>query len=324
MSNYTESTEHVSRTIYERLSRVRHAGPDNLVALCPFHDDSSPSFAIDIHSGLWLCYACGEKGNFKSFLYKIGLSKDEINFHYGRTLEELKSNAPPPPDPKKPGVVMDVNRRVPEELLGIFHKCPQSLLAEGFSKETLKSFGIGVDTLHRRVTFPLRDLQGNLVGISGRAMSDTDSMRYKVYKEEYKAWELPSYETDKSSLLWNSHTIFPQVMSQDSPRVVVVEGFKACMWLTQAGIPNVVALMTKSMSWAQKWILEKMGGTVVLMLDNDDAGIDGYIKISKELAKGSLLVRIVEYNQTQPTDVPLGELPGLIASAASYSEILVT
>jgi hypothetical protein len=82
--------------------------------------------------------------------------------------------------------------------------------------------------------------------------------------------------------------------------------------------------MTKSMSWAQQWILENMGGHYILMLDNDDAGIDGYVKISRELAKCSPLVKIVEYNQPQPTDVPLEELPGLIASAVNYNEIMVT
>jgi len=324
MSNDTSSTAHVKQTVYAHLSKVRHAGPDNLVAVCPFHDDSHPSFAIDIHTGLWLCYACGEKGNFRSFLSKLGMSRDEIKFHYGKTLDELKENAPPPPDPSRPGVVMDSNRRVPEELLGIFHRCPRSLLAEGFTRGTLQSFEVGVDREHNRITFPLRDLEGHLVGISGRAVQKTEAIRYKVYKEEYKKWELPTYETDKNCLLWNAHRVLPSVFHSELPRIVIVEGFKACMWLTQAGIPNVVALMTKSMSWEQQWILEKMEGVYILMLDNDDAGIDGYVKISHDLSKYSPHVKIVEYNYNQPTDVPLVELPGLVEAAVSYNEILVT
>jgi DNA primase len=323
MSNDTSSTAHVKDTVYKHLSKVRPAGPDNLVAVCPFHDDSNPSFAIDIHTGLWLCYACGEKGNFKSFLSKLGMSRDEIRFHYGKTLEELKQNAPPPPDPSKPGVVMESNRRIPEELLGIFHRCPRSLLADGYSRETLKSFGVGVDLLHKRITYPLRDLMGHLVGISGRSINDASPIRYKVYKEEYKTWDLPPYETDKKCLLWNAHRVLPEIMNQELPKIVIVEGFKACMWLTQAGIPNVVALMTKTMSWEQKWILEQMSDSHVLMLDNDEAGMDGYVTISRELAKCSPLVKIVEYDKPQPTDVPLEELPQLIASAVNYNEIMV-
>jgi len=325
MAYESDATSQVKQIVYERLHKVRHAGPDNLVAVCPFHDDTSPSFAIDVNTGLWLCYACGEKGNFRGFLSKMGMSKQDIQFHYGITLDELKKNAPPPPDPTKPGVVMETNRRVPEELLGIFHKCPRSLLADGFSQEILRDFGVGVDAVHRRITYPLRDLAGNLVGISGRAISENVvGSRYKIYKEEYKAWDLPAYDTEKSHLLWNAHRVYAEVQMLIDPVIVIVEGFKACMWLTQAGIPNVVALMTKTMSWEQKWMLEKMGDSYILMLDNDDAGVDGFIKVSKELAIHSAHVRIVEYDYPQPTDVPLEDIPSLIANAVSYQEIMVT
>ena len=293
---------------------IRRAGPNNVIMRCPFHDDNSPSFAMNIYNGLFICYACGEKGGFRSFLYKLGLTRDEVHHHYALTLQHMKENAPPPPDPDKPGVIVeDTNRHIPNDLLGVFHACPLSLLDEGFSEDVLLDFGVGVDERHNRITFPLRDVKGNLVGISGRAMLDDMEMRYKVYKEEYRAWDLPPYETDKSLLLWNAH----RVLTNPGP-LVIVEGFKACMWVHQAGITGVVALMTKYMSWAQRWLIQKHGGPYVLMLDNDEAGIKGTIDVSKSLAEVSPFVRIVDYDEEQPTDVPLQYIPLLIESSMDY------
>jgi DNA primase len=251
------------------------------------------------------------------------MSRDDIDTNYSTALREIQRNAPPPPDPERPNVIMESNRHIPIELLGIFHRCPERLLEEGFTEETLEHFGVGVDQVHSRITFPLRDLVGNLVGISGRAMLDSQKERYKVYKEEYTVWELPPYNTDKSHLLWNAHIIHPRALKAYELPTVVVEGFKGCMWVHQAGIPNVVSLMTKRMSTEQQWILKDMGGPFILFPDNDEAGIDGVVKVCKELSKISRHVKIVEYEATQPTDVPLEDIPELIESATDYLEMLV-
>jgi DNA primase len=106
--------------------------------------------------------------------------------------------------------------------------------------------------------------------------------------------------------------------NEDGP-IVVVEGFKACMWLWQAGITNVVALMTKHMSWEQRWMLHKMTDSLILMLDNDAAGVKGTVQICKELEENTTDIRLVEYDAAQPTDVPLEELQGLIESARDHN-----
>lgn len=303
--------------------KPKRAGNDNYLIRCPFHEDNDPSFCMSSVNGLFICYGCGVEGNFRKFLTMLGMTAQEIHLHYGVTLKTLASNAPPPKDLARPNVVMDINRHIDEDLLGLFYYCPEDLLAEGFTEETLREFGVGVDKWHNRITFPLRDLEGHLVGISGRAMSLSQEPRYKVYLEEYKTWELPAYNTDKSNLLWNVHTMFSEVSRlYPSPVVAIVEGFKAAMWLKQAGIKYVVALMTKKMSPAQKWILNRMGGDYRLMLDNDEAGIGGTINASRELQKSSL-VKIVEYDGHQPTDVPLEDIPRLIAEASSYNNMVL-
>ena len=322
MSNDSTTTSAIKDLARQYLTRVRPAGPDNLVALCPFHNDSHPSFAINIHTGLWICYACGEKGNFYSFLLKVGMSKEDISLHYGVTLRDIKRNMPPPKVVTDANIYSEPNRRIPEELLGIFRKCPNKLVEEGFQPGILKHFNVGVDLMHNRITFPLRDLDGYLVGISGRALDDSMQSRYKVYKEEYEAWDLPRYETEKGSLLWNAHSVY-KTYKPGEP-IIIVEGFKACMWVHQAGLKNVVALMTKVISDEQLLILAKFENSpYVLMLDNDESGITGTVKSCEDLTRFTRDVRIVLYDAHQPTDVPLEYIPELIRSATDYYELLL-
>ncbi len=324
MTDQNPVTERILAVLTEvGRGKPKKVGGDNVSIRCPFHDDSDPSFCMNVSNGLFICYGCDVTGNFRKFLSMLGHSSEYIAHHYGVTLKNLAANAPPPKDLSRPEVVMEVNKHIDNDLLGLFHFCPESLLKEGFTPETLQAFGVGVDKQHSRITFPLRDVEGNLVGISGRAMLIDQEPRYKVYREEYRTWGLPPYETDKGNLLWNAHTMFDRLQRENGrPVVTVVEGFKAVMWLTQAGIPNVVGLMTKRMSKTQEWILQRMGAEYVLMLDNDKAGIEGTIKVTDAIYKTGAPLRIVLYDANQPTDVPLDELPYLIESAPTYSELM--
>ncbi len=56
-------------TKYERFAEqnldVRSRSGDELVILCPFHDDTNPSLYLNSKSGLWICHACGEAGSME-------------------------------------------------------------------------------------------------------------------------------------------------------------------------------------------------------------------------------------------------------------------
>lgn len=43
---------------------------DNLIGLCPFHEESNPSFSVDLKTGKWHCFTEGESGNFVTFWAK--------------------------------------------------------------------------------------------------------------------------------------------------------------------------------------------------------------------------------------------------------------
>src|ERR1035441_9366364 len=56
--------------------QLRNAGGCSLKALCPFHDEKTPSFNVTPARGLWYCFSCSEGGDVISFVQKI----DSLSF----------------------------------------------------------------------------------------------------------------------------------------------------------------------------------------------------------------------------------------------------
>ena len=56
--------------------QLRNAGGGSLKALCPFHDEKTPSFNVTPARGLWYCFSCSEGGDVIKFVQKI----DSLSF----------------------------------------------------------------------------------------------------------------------------------------------------------------------------------------------------------------------------------------------------
>ncbi|MBC8229846.1 hypothetical protein H8E77_09890 [bacterium] len=70
---------------------------DELMALCPFHEEKKPSFSLNIEKGVFHCFGCGESGNIYHLIEHVtGLSYDEIRKMIGgdETLEYTPKDLP--------------------------------------------------------------------------------------------------------------------------------------------------------------------------------------------------------------------------------------
>jgi DNA primase len=316
------AVEEVLEIATRLLSKVKRSGSDNIMAVCPFHlkengqPERTPSFALSLTTGLYFCHACHAAGNLRQLLRSCGVSVHGIERQYGPIFTELEKARPKSGPIAHPTKL--VQEPLPEYILGLFDKCPLDLVDEGFLESTLRDFDIGFDDWHMRITFPLRDFAGRLIGISGRTVTDHPK-RYKVYDHEYLTWDIPPRTLHKGGILWNADRIYPAVYFGYRQPVVVVEGFKACMWLHQAGIRNVVALAGSYLTNDQRWILEHLGGVIYVMLDNDEAGIKGAQQVASSLMQ-SRPVKLVQYRNTakQPTDLDPEEITQAISLAEDY------
>lgn len=46
--------------------------------LCPFHDDHNPSFSLNVRTGQWICFSCGQEGNWTTFRRQKNLSIPDV------------------------------------------------------------------------------------------------------------------------------------------------------------------------------------------------------------------------------------------------------
>lgn len=291
------------------LRKVKPANAQEIKAVCPFHrksdgtEEKDPSFYFNVYTGLWFCHSCHTRGNLYTFLRDIGIPREEIKLKYQDVLDEAGKYAPPPPDPLDP--VAAVTEPLEESFLGYFDYCPQKLLDEGYPMELLRQFDVGFDWKHSRITFPLRDPAGRLVGISGRATQDGAVPRYKLYDTEYLAFGLAARKTERRSLLWNIHNVnIKRSFLPSRDPLVIVEGYKAALRVAQAGL-DVVALSGSHMTQEQWWLLEKVRAPLYFMLDNNMAGRKGQLEACQRIGDTlpSTEVLVVHYEADQPSDL---------------------
>jgi DNA primase len=317
------------------LRRVQHSG-NELSAVCPFHrrpdgsEGGAKNFYMNLRTGLWFCHSCHARGNFYSFLRNIGMPHVHIVEFHKTALEEAERNAPAPPDPKFPAE--PTTEPLEEGFLGIFDYYPALMAEWGFPPELCKRFGVGFDARHNRITFPLRSMNGRLVGISGRTVTG-EQPRYKVYDTEYLAFNMPYRKTEKRALLWNAHEALAALalLPVQDRIVVVVEGFKGAMRVAQAGIGTVVALLGSHLSNEQKWFLAETEASICLMFDNNNAGREGLVgstepdqRSPRPGAADRLLpvvhsVRVVDYDAEQPSDLTTEEVLASVAAAVPFA-----
>jgi DNA primase len=289
---------------------LRQGSGDNYMGFCPIHGEvpgkSKPSLSVNIETGLWFCFAGCGGGNLRSFLTKVGEKKTVI--------DRIAKKAPAKPKIR----VSEPTTTLPERLLGVFDWCPQQLLDAGFSQRILYENDVGFDTKLSRVTYPVRDRAGNLVGIVGKQPT-SEFGKYKVYTTELEEYGIHVSSFSKGDHLWRIDKVAKELETQRKP-VYVVEGFKAALWFCQAGLTNVVALMGSYMTDAQKRLIEGMTSQVILCLDNDDAGHAGSLKISQKLQAVRVYVVPLPEGIHQPDDLSTEELQDLCRTPVSISE----
>jgi DNA primase len=316
----------VKDLVEQYVERARFGGEGEWVGRCPFHDDQSPSFSINENSGLWVCHAQCGGGTLPIFLYYLGFSRRKID----KVLKPIKNDLEAA---TRRGTKVQVHGDpyralfpLPNSHLGIYDvdEPHPSLIKAGFDPALLEKYDIGFDPDTRRITYPIRDLYGNLAGISGRVTRTTTEHtdeKYRVFKTELRRF-YPDYEIDRRRHLWNMDRVYPALYKAgENHRVTVVEGYKACLWLIQHGFRNTVALQGSSISRAQLAQLHRLGCPITLFLDNDVTGRKKTATVGNRLygpVQDITVVDLPEKAPQQPDDFDGEELGYLHEDALPY------
>lgn len=299
----------------------------NLVGLCPFHNEKTPSFTVYPESGSFYCFGCGVGGDVFTF---TGLM-DNLDYIESIKLLAEKSGVALPEDgyddsmQRLKNKIYDINR----ETAKFYHNYLMSpegkwaqeyYLSRGLTVETIRHFGLGAapdgwDNLlnHLRSKgYSIEDmLAANVVGKSQRGTYyDRFRKRYMfpvinirgnviafsgraVAGEEKQGGKY--INTADTPVYKKSNNLFGINFAKNhcSERVILVEGNMDVISLHQAGFQNVVAPLGTSFTEEQINLLSRYTKEIVLMLDSDSAGQKALMRASGLLQNTGLSVRVV-------------------------------
>lgn len=179
------------------------------------------------------------------------------------------------------------------------NKLLTKLLINKYSEEELIKSGLinkntnGLnDTFYNRIMFPLYDLNGNVVGFSGRIYNTTDTSKYINSKE--------SEIFKKGEILYNYHRAKDEVRRLN--QIIITEGFMDVIRLHSVGIKNVVAVMGTAFTKNHALLIKRSAKEIILMFDGDEAGEKATISCSNELLKIGVTPKIVRLENNLDPD----------------------
>ena len=334
--------------------RLHKAGV-NYRALCPFHNEKTPSFMVSPSRQNWHCFGCAEGGDIFSFIQKI----EAVEFP-----EVLKMLA------EKAGVVLKYGdpklRSEKDRIYEICEKAAQFFAASlgnstivlkylgdrGLKNETISEWRLGYapdswnslllfltgrgyreqeiekaglilsgqryhDRFRNRLMFPIFDANGRVVAFSVRIMSDIISS--KTERAESGKY-INSPETilfSKSKILYGLDKAKMEIRKND--KVVLVEGQMDTLLPWQDGVKNVVATSGTALTEDHLSILKRLTTNLVLAFDVDEAGSRATkrgVNLANEMGFGVSIVK--PFSGKDPADF-VKEQPGKFGALVADS-----
>lgn len=299
----------------------------NLVGLCPFHSEKTPSFTVYPENGSFYCFGCGVGGDVFTFTGLI----ENLNYMESIKLLAERSGISLPQDGYDDSMqrlkkkIYDINR----DTARFFHSFLMSpggkwaldyLTGRGLTVKTIKHFGLGaapdswdalIHHLKEKGYTESDMLAANVIGKSQRG-SLYDRFRKRVMFPiinirgnivAFSGRAMPGEDkqggkyvnTADTPVYKKSENLFGINFAKSvcSERVILVEGNMDVISLHQAGFENTVASLGTAFTTEQANLLSRYTKEIVLMLDADAAGQKAVRRASGLLENTGLSVRVV-------------------------------
>lgn len=309
---------------------------DKNKALCPFHDDHSPSFSVQKDKQIYKCFSCGESGNVITFVQKYnGITFTEalkmladragiplnvsttrkVNTKYEKLYEindtvnkYFKANLLSNEGVKAIKYLED--RNISKDIINEFNiglstsNKLSNILSKKYSYEELVKLDICkdingryYDTFQDRIIFPIIDENNNVIAFSGR----------KYTNEDLNNNTLPKYSNTKETDIFKKSEVFYNINNaineiKKKREIVITEGFMDTIRMSSIGYKNVVAIMGTAFTEKHLLKIKKWKCKVILNLDQDDAGVKGTIEAGETLLKNNIDTEVIVFDDYKDSD----------------------
>lgn len=309
---------------------------DKNKALCPFHDDHSPSFSVQKDKQIYKCFSCGESGNVITFVQKYnGITFTEalkmladragiplnvsttrkINTKYEKLYEindtvnkYFKANLLSNEGIKAIKYLED--RKISKDIINEFNiglstsNKLSNILSKKYSYDELVKLDICkdingryYDTFQDRIIFPIIDENNNVIAFSGR----------KYTNEDLNNNTLPKYSNTKETDIFKKSEVFYNINNaineiKKKREIVITEGFMDTIRMSSIGYKNVVAIMGTAFTEKHLEKIKKWKCKVIFNLDQDDAGVKGTIEAGETLLKNNIDTEVIVFDDYKDSD----------------------
>ena len=278
-------------------TELRRAG-GRMVGLCPFHDERTPSFSVNVEQKLYHCFGCGEGGDAIGFVQQTEALDfpGAVEFLAARYGVELKREEEDPQAEER--------RRRRERMLKLLERATvfyerylweaaeaeparRYLAGRGLSDEVLRDFRIGyapkawdrVMLAAQRDGFNEQELAGAGLGRRGRQGGFGDLFRGRIMfpladtrgrvlgfgARAMRDDQRPKYmNTPEGDLYHKRRQLFgidrARAAAAKARQLIVVEGYTDVLALHAGGVTNSVAIMGTALTPEQFAELARAAG----------------------------------------------------------------
>ena len=276
----------------------------NMVGLCPFHGEKTPSFNIYTENGSFYCFGCGAGGDVITFIMKIeNLDYVEaVKFLAQRAGMEMPENTYDDSLSKLRMRIYEANR----EAARFFHATLLSqrgqsglnyLRGRALSDRTIRHFGLGFadddwnslcnhlknkgfseyEIYSANLAFKRKNGNGIYDRFVNRVMFPIIDLRGNViaFGGRIMTDEKPKYlNTSDTPVFKKSENLFSlnNAKSSGTRTLILCEGYMDVIALNQAGFTNAVATLGTALTNEQAVLMKRYADEVIICYDADGAG----------------------------------------------------
>lgn len=304
----------------------------NLIGVCPFHKEKTPSFIVSPAKGIFKCFGCGKAGDSVRFVM------EHEHYSYPEALRYLAN---------KYGIIIEEKEQSAEEIVAQNEREKMfniNTFAQQYFSETMKNneegLAIGMSYFKER---GFRDAIINKFQL-GYCLNQRDAFIQHAIKNGYSKElllkiGLASGTEDRMYDKYQGRVIFPihnltgkvigfgaRILSSDKTKAkylnspeseiynksqtlygiyfakneisrldncILVEGYADVLSMHQAGIENTVASSGTSLTTEQIRLISRYTKNITILYDGDSAGIHAALRGTDMILEEGMNVRIV-------------------------------
>ncbi|MDF1496172.1 DNA primase [Caproiciproducens sp. CPB-2] len=302
---------------------LRHSGR-NLVGLCPFHNEKTPSFNVYPENGSFYCFGCGAGGDVITFVRRIeNLDYMEaVRFLAQRAGIQVPENQVDDGMARLRARILEINREAARYYYSILNseqgKAGMDYLnRRALSPNTIRHFGLGYAPASRYSLVGYLEKKGYTqnemilanVAFKGRSGQAVDRFFSRVmfpiidlrgnviaFGGRVLTDEKPKYLNTSDTPVFNKgNFLFALNFAKNSgtEQLILCEGYMDVISMHQAGFTNAVATLGTALTPNQARLMARYTKEVVLSYDSDEAGQKATARAIPILREAGLLVKVL-------------------------------